>query len=145
MATDIRHMNDWSRIETELFADTSRSRGTLQQAWRWTAPARLWLDLNVIDARTVCRGDIERFLREGPADQGAKKPRPADAGIQLVGQRRQARFAPRSRSADTARARLHKVAARSPLGKAIASVLASAQRGRPRALANVPGHLLALV
>ena len=116
-------MNDWGRIREALFADSARSRGTLEQAWRWTADARAWLDRHGIDVRAATKGDIERYLAQAP--EGGVTDRNKRvwafkrliAAAKTVGPRR-------ARSPGSAAARLDSVPERSPLGKAIAAVLA---------------------
>jgi len=126
-------VNEWTRVQAELFADPERKRETLKQAWRWTEPARRWLDIHRIDARSVTKGDIERYLRTAPEAQGPKDRDKRTWAFHVL-TAAACRVSPaRSTSPDSARARLDQVPERSPLGKAIAAVLAGAKSEGDRA------------
>jgi hypothetical protein len=119
-------MNDWDLIRDALFADSARSRGTLEQAWRWTADARAWLDRQGIDVRAATKGDIERYLAESPGCAVADRNKRVWAFRRLIGAA-STFSARRVRSPGSAAARVDSVPERSPLGKAIAAVLAEAR------------------
>lgn len=119
-------MNDWDRIRASLEADDSRTLGTIIQIWRSTELARAWLDALEIDVRTVTAGDVARFISEVPPSSGPKNPYQrktffkALVTVALT-------ISPPDGRAGTLTARLGDVGDKSPLGKAIAQVLASAQ------------------
>ena len=135
--------NDWDRIKAALDADESITEGRRREIWRWTALARDWLDASGIDIRTLTSGDLVRFVNEVEPVSGPKDPYQRRSALNKL---RDAALtvAPRvARRTDTMAARLDAVAARSPLGKAIARVLARAKTPNERArLATLLGAFL---
>ncbi len=125
-------MNDWDRIREVLFADRARSRGTLEQAWRWTADARAWLDRHGIDVRAVAKGDIERYLAESPDSGVADRNKRVWAFRRLIAAA--STFgARRARSPGSAAARLDSVcpgSAARPVGRLISRRDVRARRAR---------------
>ncbi len=119
-------MNDWERINTSLDADDSVTQSRRNEIWRWTQLARSWLDENGIDILTATPGDMERFVAEVPASSGPKNPYQRKSAFRQLLKAAEAVGLPHARRAGTAVARIDEVPARSPLGKAIARVLAGA-------------------
>jgi hypothetical protein len=124
-------VNDWKRIGNELFAEPGAKRGTCEQAWRWSAGARDWLDRHGIEARDAGRSDALRFVSEVPTD-GVTDPSKRMWAFNVLVRAARSVSPPVARRPDTARAVLDRIPARSPLGVAIARVLSGARTEHDR-------------
>ncbi len=135
--------NDWDRIRQALDADTSITEGRRREIWRWTALARDWLDAAGIDILTLTSGDLVRYVNEVEPVSGPKNPYQRRSALNQL-RAAALTVAPRvAKRTDTLAARLDAVPARSPLGKAIARVLARAKTPNERArLATLLGAFL---
>jgi hypothetical protein len=120
-------MTDWATIEAEVCAGYPGHPDTARQMWRWSAGFRDWIDRRGTDVRAVERGDILAFLDNEPWGPGTKNAQQRITAINAVVRAARA-FAPaRARNPSTASAWVDRVPDRSPLGKAIARVLAGAK------------------
>jgi hypothetical protein len=125
-------VNDWERIKDALFANPRVRKETLDQAWRWTASGRKWLDEVGLDARDVDRNDIARFVEEVPPGDGVQDANKRKWAFKLLAAAAKEVAPPIARSPHTATAQIDRVPARSPLGKVITRVLATANTKRDR-------------
>jgi hypothetical protein len=120
-------VNDWARIETCLRAEYARRPDTARQIWNWSAAFRDWVDQRGTDARTVEAGDIAAFLDQEDWGPGSNKREQRIWAMRAAVQAARAVAPARARSPLFATAWLDGVAPRSPLGKAVARVLARAK------------------
>lgn len=120
-------MNDWPRIYAALDADLDLRPERKREVWRWTIQARAWLDLSGIAAGGMTRGDMVRFVNEVQPTSGPMNPSTRIWALRVLVRFAAAVSPRRARSSGTAVARLDEVPERSPLGKAIAAVLAQAR------------------
>lgn len=120
-------MNDWQNIEAHLRAEFVNRPDTARQIWSWSGEFRSWLDARGTDARVVEAGDIAAFLDHevwGPGSSNRDQRVWALRAVVLAARS----FAPsRARGPQFATAWLDTVPPRSPLGNAIARVLARAK------------------
>lgn len=120
-------MNDWDRIKASLDADTSVTRSRRSEIWRWTTLVRPWLDSNGIDILTVTPGDMERFVTEIPPTSGPTNRYQRKTAFRKLTQAAMAVAPAQAQRRNTAAARVDEVPGRTPLGRAIARVLARAK------------------
>lgn len=120
-------MNDWPRIEMHLRAEYAERPDTARQIWNWSAAFRGWLDRRGTDAGTVKPGDIACFLDQEYWGPGSKKRDQRVWAMRAIAQAARTVTPPRARSPHFASAWLDTVRPRSPLGKAVARVLAKAK------------------
>jgi hypothetical protein len=120
-------MNDWARVLAALDADPDLRVERKKEVWRWTVQARTWLDMNGIEARDMTRGDMLRFVDEVQPTSG-----PTSRSTRIWALKVLIRIAGtisprRGRVAGSFAARIEDVPERSPLGKALARVMARAR------------------
>lgn len=125
-------MNDWDRVEGALRADEHRSRTTIDQAWRWTAGARKWLDAQGLLAVDLRPGDLARCLNEVPAD-GVRDRDKRVWALRVLVEAARTMGEPIARKPGSAAAVLDRIPQRSPLGKAVTNVMAGATTAGDRA------------
>lgn len=120
-------VNDWQNVETHLRASFASKPDTARQIWSWSAAFRDWLDARGTDARVVEPGDIAAFLDQEDWGPGSSKRDQRVWALRAVVLAARS-FAPsRARGLQFATAWLDTVPPRSPLGKAVARVLARAK------------------
>lgn len=120
-------MNDWDRIHAALDADADLRPERKREVWRWTIEARTWLDSVGLDAATLARGDMLRYVNEVQPTSGPSRPDTRMWALKILARSAAAVSPRRGARPGTAVARADEVAERSPLGKAIARVLARAR------------------
>lgn len=120
-------MNDWPRIETVLRAEYGQRPDTARQVWGWSGNFREWLDRRGTDARTVEAGDIAAFLDQADWGPGSSKREQRVWAMRAVVRAARSVSPARARSPLFATAWLDRVPPRSPLGKAVARVMARAK------------------
>lgn len=120
-------MNDWTRIETCLRSKYAQKPDTARQIWAWSDAFRDWLDRRGTDARTVENGDIACFLQQEDWATGSSNHHQRIWALRAVAKAARMVSPARARSPMFATAWLDTVPPRSPLGKAIARVLARAK------------------
>ena len=136
-------MNNWEAIKASLYADDSVTRSRRNEIWRWTTAVRSWLDANGIDILTVGPGDMGRFVAEVPPSSGPTNPYQRKSAFRQLVKAAAAVIPAPARRSGTAAALVDQVPARSPLGKAIARVLAcSKSEGDRRRWATCLGAFL---
>lgn len=122
-----RVSNDWQRIEAALHADGSIPEARRREIWRWTTLARPWLDAQGLDIRALTHGDALRFVDQVPPTSGPKNRHQRIWALTRLAEVARSIAPPRSRRPDSLSARVDAIPERSPLGKAVARVLASAK------------------
>jgi hypothetical protein len=134
-------MTDCKSVRRELLS--SYEGETPARAWLWTSSFRSYLDALGVSAHAAGRPEIEGWLASPPWGPGpSNRDKRVWAANKLLASARAAR-PPRARAAGTATARLDVVPNRSPLGKAINRVMASAAApGDSRRFACVLGVFL---
>ena len=120
-------MNDWTRIKAALDADPDLKPERKKEIWRWTSLARVWLDTNQIEVANVVRGDMLQFVHDVEPTSGPTSRSSRLWALKWLIQVAVTVSARRVRVGGTAVARLDLVPERSPLGKAIAAVIARAR------------------
>lgn len=120
-------MNDWPLIETCLRAEYAQRPDTARQVWGWSGNFREWLDRRGSDARTVEAGDIAAFLDQADWGPGSSKREQRVWAMRAVVHAARSVSPARARSPLFATAWLDRVPPRSPLGKAVARVMARAK------------------
>jgi hypothetical protein len=120
-------MNDWARIEAAVRHTYAAKPDTARQALKWSAAFRDWLDARGTAARDVTNGDIASFLAQEAWGPGPKKREQRVWAIRALVSAAQSLAPAQARDPHSAVARLDSVLPRSPLGKAIAAVLADAR------------------
>jgi hypothetical protein len=120
-------VNDWPRIETYLRAKHVEHPNTARQIWRWSAAFRDWLDRRGTDVRAVEAGDIAAFLDQEAWGPGSSNREQRVWAMDAVAKAARSVAPARARSPLFATAWADRVQPRSPLGKAVARVLAQAK------------------
>lgn len=120
-------MTDWAPVEAELRERYAAHPDTASQLWRWSAGFRDWIDRRGTDVRAAEDGDILAFLNTEYWGPGTRNRHQRITALRAVIKAAREVSPRRSRNAASAAAWLDRIPARSPLGKAVARVLASAK------------------
>ena len=135
-------MNDWGRIEASLRSRQHPKPADDRPDLALDGAGATWLDANEIDICTVTSGDITRFIAEVEPTSGPKNPSQRKAFINAVAAAALA-VAPSHGLVSQLAGRLGDVGDKSPLGHAVARVLAGARsEGDRRRFATCLGTFL---
>jgi hypothetical protein len=119
--------NDWERIRQAIDSDDSLKPDTRRQLWKWTEPARSWMDANGIAAGSSTEADWLRFVSEVEPTSGSRNPAHRMWALRSLASYASTVAPRRARQTGTAASRLDAVPGRSPLGRAITQVLSAAR------------------
>jgi hypothetical protein len=119
-------VNDWQLIEAQIRADHPRP-DTARQILGWSSSFRSWLDARGTDARAVEPGDIASFLDHEDWGPGSRNREQRIWAMRAVTSAARLIDPPRARGPKFATSWLDTVPDRSPLGKAVARVMANAK------------------